>query len=98
MIDLVTQGVPRLVLLAASGVAGTGLGVGYFQMVRLSARLLVEGGGAPLAVGLTVGRMAGLGLCLLGASSQGAGPLLMMAGGLMIGRRIALRGNGESLP
>jgi uncharacterized membrane protein (UPF0136 family) len=75
-----------------AAVAGIALGVVYFAGVRWSAELLAAGGGAGVAVALTVGRFALLACVLTLVSLRGAGPLLAMTLGVLIARTAMLRG------
>lgn len=69
------------------------IGLIYFRMVRHSADLMLSGrrGGALFGVALVLLRMAGLGGALVIAAMQGAGPLLALALGLLIGRFAMMR-------
>lgn len=81
-------------LILALWLAGGGLiGLIYFRMVRHSADLMLSGrrGGPLFGVALMLVRMAGLGGVLIVATMQGAGPLLVAAMGLLIGRFAMMR-------
>lgn len=69
-------------------VCGLVLGLIYFALVRRSADLILSArrGGPLLGLGLTLARLAGLGGVLIVAAMQGAGPLLVAALGVLIGR------------
>jgi hypothetical protein len=84
--------------LAAHLVAGLGLGFVYFNAVWRSARLYAEGGRPAAAIALAVGRFLVLGGLLALASLEGAWPLLAVAGGVLLGRPLAMRRCLEAAP
>ncbi len=81
----------KAAIVAGHLVAGIGIGIVYFNAVWWNARLFVEGGKPTAAIALTVGRFLVLGGLLTMASLEGALPLLASAGGVLLGRSIAMR-------
>lgn len=81
--------------LAAHIIAGILLGIAYFNAVWWNVRLFVRGGSPAAAVALTFGRFLVLGGLLALASLEGASPLLAAAGGVLLGRALAMRGRLE---
>ncbi|MDB5362140.1 MAG: hypothetical protein JWO51_3437 [Rhodospirillales bacterium] len=77
--------------LAAHLVAGILLGLLYFGGLWWNARLFAAGGHATTSILLMVGRIALLGGLLTLASLEGAGPLLVMALGVLIARAVVMR-------
>ena len=77
--------------LAAYLVAGILLGLLYFGGLWWNARLFAAGGHVATSILLIVGRIALLGGLLTLASLEGAGPLLVMALGVLIARAMVMR-------
>jgi len=77
--------------LSAHLIAGILLGLVYFRGLWWNARLFTAGGHARTAILLMVGRIALLGGLLTLASLEGAGPLLVMALGVLIARAVVMR-------
>jgi F1F0 ATPase subunit 2 len=77
--------------LSAHLIAGILLGLAYFRGLWWNARLFTTGGHATRAILLMVGRVALLGGMLTLASLEGAGPLLVMALGVLIARAVVMR-------
>ncbi len=77
--------------LAAYFAGGILLGLIYFRGLWWNARLFTADGHARTAILLMVGRVALLGGLLTLASLEGAGPLLVMALGVLIARFIVMR-------
>ncbi|HEV2675360.1 MAG TPA: ATP synthase subunit I [Aliidongia sp.] len=77
--------------LSAHLIAGILLGLVYFRGLWWNARLFTAGGRTTTAMLLMVGRIALLGGLLTLASLEGAGPLLVMALGVLIARAIVMR-------
>jgi hypothetical protein len=66
-------------------------GVIFFRALRWGASLLVEGGAVSTAFALTLGRFLLVGVLLLVAARQGAGPLLAASVGIFVGRFLVMR-------
>jgi len=77
--------------LSAHLAAGILLGLVYFRGLWWNAHLFTAGGHATTAILLMVGRVALLGGLLTLASLEGAGPLLVMALGVLIARAVVMR-------
>jgi F1F0 ATPase subunit 2 len=84
--------------LAAWFVAGIALGVVYFVGIWWSARQFADGGRVTTTIALSLLRLAVLGGLLALASLQGAGPLLAMALGVVLGRFGVMRRLREATP
>jgi hypothetical protein len=80
-----------LILCLGGGVA---LGLIYFRLVKVSSDLMLGTGRGGLWQGLalTAVRLLGFGAVLTFAAFQGAGPLLALALGWLIGRFAIVRG------
>ncbi|MBY8975877.1 hypothetical protein KHP62_08680 [Rhodobacteraceae bacterium NNCM2] len=82
---------PLFVIVPVSLVAGVLLGSLYFRAVRLCAELLVTGRAPLVAIALTIGRFAVMVGCFLIAVQAGAVAVLALLGGVMLGRKYAMR-------
>ena len=83
--------------IALSAMAGLALGAAFFSLLRLNVRLY----GSPhwpAGIGLHLARWALLATTLVFAARAGALPLLCVAGGVLISRRVVLRGAGKAAP
>lgn len=79
-------------------VAGLITGTAYFAGIWWSARQFGDGGHVITTIALSLLRLVLLGGVLALASFQGAGPLLAMALGVMLGRFAVMRRMREALP
>lgn len=77
--------------LALAFVLGIALGVAYFTALRWNVQLYLIAGRRGAGIALHVARLAAVVAALWLASRAGAGPLLAMAGGLLIARPIVTR-------
>lgn len=82
-----------VLVLAAYGVLGIGLGLVHFRSLAATIRLW-RGNAAAQAAALHGLRWAGLGLVLWAVAAQGGGPLLAAAAGILLARPLALRQTG----
>lgn len=73
---------------------GMGLGFAHYRALDLVTRHFVEGR-TGAAIGMQIGRLALLGMILVGAAWLGAMPLLACFAGILAGRWFVLRRAGE---
>jgi len=85
-------------MLSAHLVAGILLGALYFRGLWWNARMFSSGDHAILSIAVMIGRFVMLGGLLALASAEGALPLLVMAGGILIARFGVMRRLSEATP
>lgn len=87
------QRMSALAILTLGLASGVALGLIYFRLVRVSCDLLLAGrrGAVWQGVALIVARLAGLGAVLTCAALLGAGPLLAVSLGWLVGRYAMMR-------
>ena len=81
--------------LAVFGLAGLTLGGASMASLRLNTGLYLRGG-MWRPIGLHLARLSVLAAALVWTALQGAGPLLAVAGGLVLARPIAVRMLGRA--
>ncbi len=84
-------------VLALHLLAGIGLGLLYFHALRRNVGLLVGGGRVVLSLALTAGRFGLVAVLFVLAAREGALPLLTLASGFEIARRLVLRRAREAV-
>ncbi|MDP4034365.1 MAG: ATP synthase subunit I [Pseudorhodobacter sp.] len=82
---------PMFVTLPVSFAGGIILGFLYFQAVRATADLIVNGGPPALSIALTLGRLCLLGVGFTLALQAGALALLATLAGVLAGRGLTTR-------
>lgn len=75
--------------------AGATLGLMFFRLLALNCRLYADGG-ALLAMGLHIGRLAVTVLLLVLAAKQGAVPLMALLAGFLAVRPLLVRRYGRA--